>query len=230
MSPWVNSFEGGTDTTIIDTTNSGGASGNIFTAVSGSPTFTAEQVLVGTLSGKVVQAGSGTGYVGWSITGRPEYYGRIYLVMEAWPTAATSMFQLEDTAATVFGLTMGTDGIITMTDHAGSSLAITSDALNPGVMYRLELRCLSSSTDGHASVYVYGGHGTDLHTSASTSAVAIGSGNMNRAKIGTAITTTTVIWTIYLDDLAVDFNGWIGPSVLVQGGAAVTRTIFIGGN
>jgi hypothetical protein len=223
-----NSFDGGTDTTVITTANSGGSSGDAFNSVSGSPTFTTAQVLAGTVSCKFVQAGAAAAYLGWPLVHLTQYqYARYYLMMEAWPSVATPMcYFMEDGPIMVAELVMGTDGLITVKNNAGTATATTPVAVNPEVMYRIEARC-DGLPSGSGTVYVYEGHATQAITSASVTGDFSFVG-WDVCRIGTAVTSTTVTWTVYLDDLAVGETGWVGPSQ-APNDPALSRAIFIGG-
>src|SRR5678815_2034732 len=76
-----NTFEGGTDTVAITTGNSGGASGDAFSAVNGAANvFDATEEAHGNMSLKIPSASGSNEYVSWQGLGSlPEATGVIYI-------------------------------------------------------------------------------------------------------------------------------------------------------
>lgn len=85
-----NTAEGGSDGTTVTTGNSGGGSGDAFTAVGGTPQFSNAVVKRGSLAYRNASAPTGGPHYGeWSHSAAGTIYGRAYFYLASIPAAGT---------------------------------------------------------------------------------------------------------------------------------------------
>jgi hypothetical protein len=147
MAKKVNTFEGGSDGTVITVGNSGGASGNAFNVVSTdggvtSPTFESDHAL-NTLCCHIVGASSSDFvYVRWNSLGDlKDSYGQAYVYFTANPATNIVLSYLTDSSGNPVGrVRIDTTGLVKAVDAANSIAATTTVPINLNNWTRLEWR------------------------------------------------------------------------------------------
>jgi hypothetical protein len=170
--PAENTQEGGTNTTTVSTANSGGASGNAFNTISGTPVFdnTAGQV-EGTMGMKFAVGGTLAAlYVGWdstTLTTAPTtVYGRCYYWSSIHPGSSLRLIEFMN-GATVLGYLgiSNTVSKITWYNSANTAATATGSGFTLSTFYRIEFTfTVATTTTGSASAAFYpGGRGVHGH-------------------------------------------------------------------
>ncbi len=204
MTTLRNSFEGGTNGAGIAVGNSGGASGDALSFLSGSPTFSNAHAKSGSLAASL--PGGSFSALGYNLAGT-DIWVRYYL----WVTSNSdthTLVDVNDTAAAA-GTQLGSVDItaaeaLTLRCSGGSTTLTGPMALNQWV--RLEARW--SRTTG-AEVRLYNNADSDTPTGSVTLA-----NNVSAAAASVRVRHDGVtLATFYVDDYAASTDGWIGPAV-----------------
>jgi hypothetical protein len=226
--PLSNTFEGGSDTTVITTGNSGGSSGNAFQGVTGSPAYSATQSKK-ILSMACVQGGTyAVSLVDWTGLGsfaNTWVYVRFYMWLPSIPTVSTRFTAWETSAATICSsLGITTSGFLQFYDNPASGVAATlgTVALATNAWNRIEARLRTDGSsptlaDGDWRLYKTDPDTADLasfdETKGSTGWSASSAGNVtiDRTYFGHTGSVGPINTTWYFDNLAVSATDWIGP-------------------
>lgn len=197
--PFTNSAEGGSDGTAVTTGNSGGASGDAFSAITlsgtGAVTFETDAAVHDDLGYRSSGGASSTAYARatWTADAACEI-----VWYQHCPVAPSSTFQLaalRSASSAALGVNMASAGNFQAVNAAGSSVNNTSGSFTnrPGARYRFQLRGVkgTGTGDGTIELRVYLGDSTvPLHTYTS-SAVNAGTADINQFRLGKVSTTTT---------------------------------------
>ena len=206
-----NTAEGGTNTTTVTGGiggNSGAASGNYFETVSGSTT---------TFSNTVAQAGSlsysfawsaTAGYVQWTYLGGTDCYLRFYVYFSSAINATLAVAR--------FAAAATTKGALYVNNAGGGHWAVnnagtfTNGTTTPvaNTWYRCELWTHQDATAGQTTARIYDNTGVLLETITSGTAAVTG---ITLATFG-GFTTTSPTQTMFMDNLAISDQGWIGTA------------------
>jgi hypothetical protein len=215
--PLSNTFEGGTNGVSITAANSGGNSGDPFSAVAGGTrNFSTTQKMHGALSMNLIDPGATSTYGSWTGFGTVTVntYFRAYMHLSVTPVTNAWYFAvMRDQADLEYGgLTITTAGVIQARNNANGNIAssLGTVAVNIGSWFRIEWRTLPSLTAGEIEWRLY----NDPDSSTITETVN-STGNALRADIGGVrwgSKSTAPTGTLYLDDLKVSTVGWIGPA------------------
>jgi hypothetical protein len=213
-----NTAEGGTNGTAVTTANSGGTSGDAWTDVKNTWTFSNAQAASGTLSYQCSQVAGTGASVMWDFSSAPltTHYGRLYLYMTAFATQSHPIFK---------GLTAGftsdswrvdltASGQVRIRDGAGTALATSTQTITTGAWWRFEWKVVCSSgtgtTDGQITVNVYSGNSTTVSFSVSSTSANTETTSMSYFQAGPALSSPTVP-TMYYDELVIDNASFPGP-------------------
>ncbi len=215
-----NTLEGGSDTTVITAGNSGGASGDAFTAVVASTlTFSATQAMAGSLSMRTGNTAT-QAYARWNPTAGTAYAARAYFWLGGL-TAADERFMsfLDAGGTTQYAYIVGNGAGKLRFGCTGSGTTWTAAATYPTSQWlRIEMYCVAGSTTGNgiAQVGIYLGHDTATPVDTfSSSALNIGGGGASFGQVRFGKGSGSLAQFVYVDDLAVNDSatGLIGPSV-----------------
>jgi hypothetical protein len=226
-----NSFDGGSDGVLISPANSGGASGDAFSAVAGTlPKFSNAQAHTPGLGMRIVDPASAAlpHQVEWTGLGSltTAVYLRWYVYLTGYPvTERAYMIDLRTAAAAQCGFLrlFVTSGFVSAADATNSGFGAdgsVSPALNKWV--RIEARIVPSTTAGELQWRLFNNpeSGTPSDASASHTGLTLGA-NIDAVRFG--ITTGAAApanpFTILFDDVAVGTGDWIGPTVAGPGTA-----------
>jgi hypothetical protein len=219
--PLANVFEGGSDTTVITAANSGGASGDAFSAVLGNPTFSVDHPHSGSLGMKVDAASE---WVNWTGLGSltTDVWIRFYYWVAAKPVGSDLRFARfhTNTGATSGYLSHRDDnGFLMVLNAAGTGTAVGSVVVATSQLVRIECRIRSATSNGQMEWRLYNSADSATIDDTNSSSTMVLGANTDEAKFGNSTTTPTT--TFYMDDVAVSTAGWIGPSV--AGSATILR-------
>lgn len=206
MAQSTNNAEGGTNTTTVTTGNSGGASGNAFSAVNAGITFSSTQKAHGSLAYafagtaatfNVVQLDSASGTTtGWAL--------RFYVYLTGYPSAETT-FCAAQTAGGVglAGLNLTATGGIKLTRAAGALAGTFTNTLSLNTWYRLSMWGGVSATVAPLNAAIYALDNATAIESLNLTNQNTGSTVMGRAVYG-KLTQAPGMTTYYIDDIAQD--------------------------
>lgn len=229
MAPLTNSFEGGTNGSTISTSNSGGASGTAFGAVTidggESLTFDTSTAAHGSVSAQVACPTSGSSYVAWTsgISGTSAtVYARAYLRFTGNPSATVNVLRILSAANGIMGtIRVNTGGTIGMLYGSGTLAGTSTGALTANAWFRVEVMVTAGTTTGVMTCRVYWTmDGTTPDETLTISNVNTGSANPTRLRVG--VVSNAAASAFNIDDLGLDDAGWIGPA---GGGGGVSGTL-----
>lgn len=229
MTEVSNTFEGGSDGTTITAANSGGDSGTAFNTVTGASVheFDSAQAAHGSLSSRFNPTGGTTAYYVWqaAMGTLTDHYGRFYLRVAGYPSAATRVFEFRDGTGLKCGMRMGTTGKIGVVNAANSLQTETSATLSTNTWYRIEFHFVhDTSTTGQYEVRVYAGDSGSATETISGTTSDFGA-NCDRTRIGMPASAGN--WgssDIWMDDLvagATDWPGSAGTSDEIESGTII---------
>lgn len=224
MAAKANTFEGGSDTTVITTANSGGASGDAFDAVTSNTAnyakFSTTQAFQGTKSGKFngdVTEGLTCHADYWQPSTTTEVWARFYVYLTANDPVGTRLLESRTAADGVTGgLTLQSGGLLQLRDSAGAITAkVTTNAVPLNSWCRVEYRVKADggTSSGEVEVWLY----TDPNATspaAGDNQLATGrvtGANVDRIRVGwpNGSNGTGIVW--YCDGLAFSSAGKLGP-------------------
>ncbi len=222
--PLSNNFEGGISGNSIVATTAG--SGDAWSSVSGAapaPQYTNAQKHRGALSMQMVEpVTSGIAYVRWSALGSltGSVYCRCYIYLPALPNVNTRFLLVHNNAGTVSaGIYITTTGLIRPINAAGAAINTGVKVVPINQWFRLEWRVKSSATVGESEWKLFSsvapGDGADGITPTETinaAATQVLASDTDLFSFGVTATGMTS-QTVYMDDISVSTNGFIGPAL-----------------
>lgn len=210
MATWINSAEGGTNGTTVNSTgtNTGGASGTAFSAANAGITFSSSQAAHGSLS--YAFAGTATTFnvltfsaadgdtTGFSV--------RAYVYLTGYPSAETGFITVQTAAgASICGINLSTAGNLRTVQVSGSFVGASTNTLSLNTWYRIALwGTLSASTATiHTSHYALDSSSAieaNTYTNRNTGVTAAGKTLFGK------LTQAPGMSTYYIDDVAHNFT------------------------
>jgi hypothetical protein len=203
--------EGGTNGVTVSAANSGGASGNAWDSVVGTPTITYDNAqALGTLAYKVV-ASTTAQQVVWAASHgtQSETWGRVYLWSNGAPTGVTGIIRWLVGGAQTARLRYESTGVLTLSDAGNAAEIATVSAIPTNQWVRIEWHILFAVTTGVCDLRYYSGDSTtaiESLTSPSLNALA----GCDTVQYGSFNSTT---WTGWMDGIQVNTTGFPGPIV-----------------
>jgi hypothetical protein len=209
-----NKAEGGSNATTVTVGNSGGASGDPWSSVSGTDSWTYTNVNVarGALGYRCEQKAAEAAVLDWNFTGLTELYGRSYFYLTGYAPATQTLVRLFGANGTneVFRIDLLTTGQLRLRDAAGTTLSTSPSSLQTGVWYRFEWHVISGVANGTIDCRIFTADQTSALYSYANAACNTFTATTN-AQFGPAFS-TTVLPVLFLDEIALNLNGWIGPA------------------
>lgn len=217
----TNSLEGGTDGTTIDTSNSGGASGDAFDTVTiGSGctlTYATAAALHGSLGAQFYSSySSGQNYLVWNISA-PSAAARVYFKFPgSLPSGNAAIIRFYSGGGSYPGMTLYTvTRHIRVYDGVNSWVGtVFNGSLAADTLYRVEMAVAkgTGSGDGILRVAIYAGEDTTPLDSYDHTNVNTGTTDFTSVRFSLNWAPTN-IYTTYADDFAVQTNTttFIGP-------------------
>lgn len=205
----VNTFAGGTVGQTITTANSGGTSGDPWTSVSGSPTYT-------TATGERVKCATihrGTSdFLQWSyvMSGR-DIWARAFLQTSATPTVSDYFVALAEPGGVIAKLYLTTGNILRL-DGPVATLAQLTTNVTASTWVRIEFMVHIGTTTSNGTAELR------LYSSAESTTItdsAAGTGLNTGTAIPTLMTVdySTGMDNFLVDDPGVTDLGWLGPAL-----------------
>jgi hypothetical protein len=234
--PLANTFESGqADGTTITTGNSGGAAGDAFQVIAGTPKFSTSQAMRGTLSMQVDTTATYTAANGqW--TGLGSLTGSVWVRQYCWfpsfPGVTLRQTGVRTNAGVSAFLGILTTGVIDPLNAAQAGnicRGTVAVALNQWV--RIEFRVVSSTTVGEFQWWLYNAPDAPVGSFDDTAATTTGvfGANTDALRFGADTVSGPNSYVYYTDDIAVSTVGQIGPSLLGPAdilGPAIMRPSF----
>jgi hypothetical protein len=209
-----NGAEGGTNTTVVTSGNSGSTSGNAFDTVTGSPTFSTTQAMGGTLAYSFITAGAATWSLNWTTALGGSFAtisGRVYIYCTSFTVAPLIARGRDGSANQVFRIVTDTSGHIVLRVGTGNTLVgTTTAAMSTNTWYRVEWT-INVGTSSQVDVWFYAGDGTSAADHITSATANTGTGNIAELNYG-IFTSTASVPQFYLDDLAVSNGAAPGPA------------------
>lgn len=219
MTIYRNTLEGGTDGLAISTANSGGASGNAFTAVASPISFSTEQAHAGSLSMKPSVAANQS-YVRWGFSGTRSLAFRAYVYCTTAHTAEYIINRLDVGGNSVVAAVIGSNSMLRI--KSGGTYQWTASStfpLNQWVRIEFLTEIGTSANDGKARLaYYIGESATPVGDSGWINNLSLSgdTGTVTGALFG-KISLAAYAGSLYMDTLAVnsdsDYTGFIGSAL-----------------
>jgi len=216
-----NTLEGGTDTVAVSTANSGGASGDAFTEVSGTELkYSSAQAAVGGMSMRLVDP-TGIMYAAWTGLGAltVPVFIRFYTYLSALPPTNRlyAVRVMDDAFESMALMRILSNGIISPADWTNSGVGDATVAIATAQWIRIEMRIVYGTTTGEIAWRLFNTPDSTTPTdSGSVTGVATAAGTgtgLGDVRFGVVTTPTPVApFTVYYDGLAIDTVDWIGPA------------------
>jgi hypothetical protein len=177
MTSYSNNFEGGTDGVAVSAGNSGGGSGNAFSAVFGTGlTFEDTAAYQGTMGARVAGGSFGAAQVNLSATA---VAAQIYFRTGATPVSNDiHVIRLHAGGTRLFSVHTNTAGKLRVSDATGTTGVTTfPTALSANTWYRLEVYVVAGTTTSNGTIkaaYYLGNSTTPVDTLYSNTAANVG--------------------------------------------------------
>lgn len=211
MTVLVNSFEGGTNTTVITTGNGGGASGNAFDSIGGSPTFSSTQAAHGSLSCEV-SVSSSTAYVAWttSLGSQATVYFRQYFYIPSNPSGTIYLTKFTQPGiVTCASVMLEASGQLAFWDTNGTARITSTESVPLNAWFRIEGFVTGNASTGQLALNIYNSMDSRVVTETHTSAATLNTfGTISGFDAGLPTSTTFTYW---LDDIGLSTQGFLGP-------------------
>lgn len=238
MTIFKTSFDGGTDGAGMTTGNTGGVSGDAFTAVEPALTFSNEWAQTGPLSAKL-PAGGVTGYGRWAIpAGSRDYAMRGYARVTGVQTSDTIFGRVDVGGANTAQILLNPDSKLRL--RVGPVNIWTAEAVFPvdaAIRYEWLLEIGTTADDGRARVAYYMGDSlTPVEDSGWLTGLSMNgdSGTLTNTRVGKS-SAAAIVGGMWLDTIEVrtgtDYEGLIGPFMPPSHavvGAVVSASVVVG--
>jgi methionine-rich copper-binding protein CopC len=208
--------EGGTNGTALTTGNSGGASGNAFTAVTGGTnvwTFSNARSVRGSMSLKCTPLASTPAAVQWQPSSLTEHYGRMYFYISGYAVGAEPLVKaFSGSFVNAWRVELSAGGRLTVRDANSTAIHTASSNVSTGVWYRVEWHVISSASVGQVESRLYVGDQTNTIDSYLSSANINLGANLTATQFGPSQSISTAAPASYYDEMAIGSaaGGWLG--------------------
>lgn len=222
-SPKVNTAEGGSNTTVVTTANSGAGSGTAFDAVTfsgGAPTFSNVTPLIGALSYLHTYVTSQAGYRVWNFTPTAtttRTCWRFYFYLDAGQTfTSQDLFAVRSSAAAVMMIGINASSQLIVKNSAGTTVATAAATLSTATLYRVDVAVAVGTTTSNGTIQVsyYAGHSTTpIQAILSSTAQNTGTVAATLGRFGTAALVASGRTIRYDGEAVAELAaGFIGPA------------------
>jgi hypothetical protein len=209
-----NTFSGGSHATTITAGNSGGASGNAFNSVLGTPTYTSLNAtgLRAPMAATLTKSSSDhLIWTGAALSGRDAYV-RIYVFLSGTPTTGDYLLAVRDaSAANVAILYLNTGGFFSVRKTGSTTdLALLGTSIPTGQWARVEAKFGVGTTSGNGSAEIRLYSSADSLTASATqtaTSVDLGTTLID----GVDLSYHNGLTAFDIDDVALGDGGFIGP-------------------
>jgi hypothetical protein len=218
----ANNFEGGLglDETVITAANSGGASGDAFTAVTLGGVFEESLVLKGAVCARFDTDGAAGHTFAWTVTSSTHLYGRCYVRKSGNPSAAFRLIRFRGGGVLAAGINLNTAGQLQwLASTSGDTTGGTTFTLTTDVLYRIEFDILfGTGTSASMTASIYQGDatassGTIVFTGTFTNTVTAA----DTVQFGIIAGTPAAGISIYIDSVQANDMGMPGPDIIPPG-------------
>lgn len=231
MATRTNTAEGGINSAVVTTANSGGTSGSAFNNFAGtSPTFTTDQHVAGAYS-YAIQADSGsTSIIMWTGLSATDMGMRVSVRIASNPTLSTEIAEIRNATTPITRLYISSGGKVQINDATTNNtvfLATTSLSLNTWYDISMHVAKGTGTTDGTiALAYYLSSAPTSPIQSYSSTTVNTGTATLTEVRYGkvSASTWPDLFWidNLYATDAAA--GALPGPVVSAAIPTLVTNT------
>jgi hypothetical protein len=230
-----NTQEGGTDTTAVTTANSGGASGNAWTSITGTTVTydgTAGQVH-GTLGQKYAIGGAlAAVYTGWDntvITGGPylTLYGRCYYWSSIHPGSSLRLIEFMN-GATVLAYLGISNTVSKITFYNSANTAGSGFTLSTLIRIEFQITVGSTTTGSAIGRWFLGEDTTAQGADSTATAQNYGSLGCDTIRFGNTGANFTINSSFWAGDLQLNDSGFPGPQPAAAAAASGLRRFPLG--
>jgi hypothetical protein len=206
----TNSAEGQVSGTVATTANTGGTSGDAFSAgaLAGSPTFTNAFAQSGSNAYEVAGTHGAQTTVGWTHTGATTVEASFWVRFAGLPTVNNAIFaQVRNSSSSAFALVLNMAGTVAVQQASFSVVNTSTPTITTGAWYRVDLTVTRGTTTSNGAITVAMYAASNLATPfySYTSATAnTGTTALTQMKFGKAHNDGTV--TMHLDNLSAEFT------------------------
>jgi hypothetical protein len=210
-----NTAEGGTPGTAITVANSGGASGNPFTGVTGGTNtwkYASAHTVRNALSLQCDQITGSSAALMWTMSALTQHYGRMYFYISAYPSVSQPIVKGFGTGYTAaWRIDLNSVGAFSVRNSANTRIFTSTQAASPGLWHRLEWHMTSGTSTGNIEVRLYVGDQTIPLETYTVSNQAFNS-ETSYVQFGPSIGLTPPAFTNWYDELTIGTagGGWIG--------------------
>jgi hypothetical protein len=218
---YVNTAEGGTNTTAVTAANSGGASGTPFAVPTGTVTFDNSHPSNGSMGYKCVSSGSPS-YLPWTTPGavRTKTYFRVTVYVTANPAFSSKVWAGISLNGTVCAsVLINSSGKVFFQSAAGSQIGsvITSNSVNLNGFTRIEGFVIGDPSVGQVELKLFLNKDSATPDETLTSLANVNTtGQISRDWFGIS---NSVTYTEFLDDIGSSGVGYLGPQVISSTGS-----------
>lgn len=188
MVDYSNSLEGGTNGTTITTGNSASGSGDAFTALSGTSTFSTSAAYHGSL-GFQAPTTAAAGYFYWDVSSTSNIAARLYFRPAGVASSDDYLIRLGNGTTRLVSVHVNAAGKLRVSDAAGTTGVWTAaSALTANTWYRLDLYAVAGSTTSNGTIkfgYYLGDSTSPVETVYNNTSSNVGTATtFNRAYMG----------------------------------------------
>lgn len=223
----VNNADGGVEDATVTALNSGGASGDAFDTVVGTPNITFDdEHAYGPRAYKVAVSGATTPHqVVWtssSVGTVGEMWGRLYLWSAAHPADnRLGLVRFLSGGSQAARLIYQTDGTLLVSDAGNGPEITTTGTVPTGQWCRIEWHITFVATSATIEVRLYNSADSATATETISTTTANGVGvNCDRVEIGAYLNGLPSTWTGWIDNIEVNDSDWPGPATEEHSGSA----------
>lgn len=224
---FINNAEGMTSGTVVATTNTGSGANNPWDTVfpdGQTIEFSSAQAAHGQLSYHISIAAAAGPYVIWdNVTITPNtktMYARMYFYYPSSPATTGRFFQFANTSvALIGGIGIDSSDNLTLKDSAGTTVSTSTTTIPTNSWFRLEVMVFSSATVGQIELKIYLSPDSNTATETLTSAANLNTRGDDIKLAIFGLPTSVASADFYMDDLAVQDTGYIGPATTTPGAA-----------
>lgn len=228
----INNAEGMSNGTVVTTGNTGSGANNPWDTVQldgQTIEFSGAQAAHGQLSYHFSIAATAGPYVIWdnvTITADTKtMYARAYVYHASSPATTGRFMQFTNTSvALIGGVGIDSSDNLALKDSTGTTVSTSSTVVPTNAWFRLEMMVFSSATVGQIELKIYLTPDSTTPTETVTSAANLNTRGDDIKLAIFGLPTSVASADFYMDDLAVQDTGYIGPAITTPGVATSAVT------
>ncbi len=214
---------------LITTANSGGASGDAFDTIVGTPAFSRDDPAHGSTACVIDPPASTSEILRWSALGTQIDEGlRGYYKFSAFPASSLRLMRWRNGSALAGAVLIGTNGAVSIIDSLGVNVATSTQTIPTGARFRLEARLVASASSGSIEVRMFTSPESTTPAWTLTASTINTNTQVTNTDFGQTNTHVTPPGAYQLDSIAAAVAAWPGPFVGTVTLTGVTSPAAIG--